>query len=51
MSTKSQQRLGASSLVLLAVAFVVAVIVSNQLFKGVRIDLTENSLYTLSDGT
>ncbi len=51
MSTKSQQRLGASSLLLLAVAFVVAVIVSNQLFKGVRIDLTENRLYTLSDGT
>ena len=51
MSTKTQQRLGASSLLLLAVAFVVAVIVSNQLFKGVRIDLTENNLYTLSEGT
>ena len=51
MSTRSQQRLGVSSLLLLAVAFIVAVIVSNQLFKGLRIDLTENSLYTLSDGT
>ncbi len=51
MSTRTQQRLGASSLLLLAVAFIVAVIVSNQLFKGLRIDLTENSLYTLSDGT
>lgn len=51
MSTRSQQRLGASSLVLLAIAFVVAVIVSNQLFKGLRIDLTEKGLYTLSDGT
>ncbi len=51
MSTRSQQRLGASTLLLLAVAFVVAVIVSNLLFKGVRIDLTENNLYTLSDGT
>ena len=51
MSTKSQQRLGATSLLLLLVAFIVAVIVSNQLFKGVRIDLTENKLYTLSDGT
>jgi ABC-type uncharacterized transport system involved in gliding motility auxiliary subunit len=51
MSTTTQNRLGASSLVLLAIAFVFAVIVSNQLFKGVRIDLTENSLYTLSDGT
>jgi ABC-type uncharacterized transport system involved in gliding motility auxiliary subunit len=51
MSTRTQKRLGASSLVLLLVAFVSAVIVSNQLFKGVRIDLTENRLYTLSDGT
>jgi len=51
MSTRSQQRLGASSLLLLAVAFVVAVIVSNQIFKGLRIDLTENRLYTVSDGT
>jgi ABC-type uncharacterized transport system involved in gliding motility auxiliary subunit len=51
MSTRTQKRLGASSLLLLAVAFVVAVIVSNQLFKGVRIDLTENNLYTLSEGT
>ena len=51
MSTRSQQRLGASSLVLLILAFVAAVIVSNQLFKGWRIDFTENGLYTLSDGT
>lgn len=40
-----------SSLLLLAVAFVAAIIISNQLFKGLRIDLTENKLYTLSDGT
>ena len=51
MSTRTQQRLGASSLLLLAVAFVAAVIISNQLFKGLRIDLTEDNLYTLSDGT
>ena len=51
MSTRSQQRLGASSLLLIAVAFIAAVIVSNLLFKGIRIDLTENRLYTLSDGT
>lgn len=51
MSTRSQQRLGTSSLVLLAVAFVAAVIVSNQVFKGLQIDLTENGLYTLSAGT
>jgi gliding motility-associatede transport system auxiliary component len=51
MSTRTQQRLGASSLLLLAVAFVAAVIVSNHLFSGARIDFTANHLYTLSDGT
>jgi ABC-type uncharacterized transport system involved in gliding motility auxiliary subunit len=51
MSTHNQDRLSVSSLALLAVAFIVAVIVSNQMFKGVRLDLTENRLYTLSDGT
>jgi ABC-type uncharacterized transport system involved in gliding motility auxiliary subunit len=51
MSTKQQQRLSSVSLVLLALAFIAAVIISNQLFKGWRIDLTENKLYTLSDGT
>jgi ABC-type uncharacterized transport system involved in gliding motility auxiliary subunit len=51
MSTKSQQQISISSLLLLLLAFVAAVIVSNQLFRGWRIDLTENNLYTLSDGT
>lgn len=51
MSTRTQKRLGATSLALLLLAFVIAVLVSNQLFKGLRIDLTENRLYTLSDGT
>jgi ABC-type uncharacterized transport system involved in gliding motility auxiliary subunit len=51
MSTSAQRSLNATSLVLLGLAFIAAVIVSNQLFKGVRIDLTDNNLYTLSDGT
>ena len=51
MSTKTQQRLSASSLVLLGIAFIVAVSLSNQLFRGWRIDLTEDRRYTLSDGT
>lgn len=51
MSTELQRRMGLSGIALLAVAFIAAVIVSNQLFKGLRIDLTENRLYTLSDGT
>ena len=51
MSTKSQQQISISSLLFLLLAFVAAVIVSNQLFRGWQIDLTENNLYTLSDGT
>jgi ABC-type uncharacterized transport system involved in gliding motility auxiliary subunit len=51
MSTPVQRRLTSSSLLLLALAFIAAVIISNQLFSGWRIDLTENNLYTLSPGT
>ena len=51
MSTASQRNISTSSLLLLALAFIAAIIVSNQLFGGWRIDLTENRLYTLSDGT
>lgn len=51
MSVNPKARYGAASLALLAVAFVAAVVLSNQLLKGLQIDLTENDLYTLSDGT
>jgi ABC-type uncharacterized transport system involved in gliding motility auxiliary subunit len=51
MLAPAHTRFGASSLLLLLVAFVAAAILSNLLFKGLRIDLTENNLYTLSDGT
>jgi len=51
MSTKSQQRLSAGSLVLVGIAFIIAVSITNTMFRGWRIDLTENNLYTLSDGT
>ncbi|MEX0706799.1 MAG: Gldg family protein [Woeseia sp.] len=51
MTTSSQRRLSASNLALLAVAFIAAVIISNEVFRGWKIDLTENNLYTLSDGT
>ena len=51
MSTRSQQRISVSSLLFLALAFIAAVIISNQLLRGWRIDLTQNNLYTLSDGT
>jgi len=51
MRRNTQNRLGASSLLLVAVAFIAAVILSNQLFKGWHLDLTDHQLYTLSDGT
>ena len=51
MGTQSQRKLSLTTLLLLALAFIAAVIVSNQLFRGWRIDLTENDLYTLSEGT
>ena len=51
MTTRTRNRLSLSHLGLVAVGFVLAVIVANALFGGVRIDLTENGLYTLSDGT
>jgi ABC-type uncharacterized transport system involved in gliding motility auxiliary subunit len=39
------------ALVLLAVLFVVLTMLGWLLFKNLRVDLTENKLYTLSDGT
>lgn len=51
MSTPVQRRLDSGSLLLLALAFIAAVIISNQVFSGWRIDFTENNLYTLSPGT
>ena len=41
----------ATSLVLLALLFLALVMLSSALLKGARLDLTENRLYTLSEGT
>lgn len=49
MQKKSLYSIG--SLVLLLVLFVVVSMLSSNLFRGLRFDLTENQLYTLSDGT
>jgi len=38
-------------LLAIVATFLIAVILSNALLRGIRIDLTENRLYTLSDGT
>ena len=51
MSTASKNKLGYITLALLAVAFVIAAVASNAWLRGVRVDLTANNLYTLSDGT
>jgi ABC-type uncharacterized transport system involved in gliding motility auxiliary subunit len=49
--TLNRKTLTGSALAILAVLFVAVVLISNLLFRGVRLDLTEGSLYTLSDGT
>ena len=51
MTSNRQRSFAYGSLVLLAIAFVAAVMASNNLLRGVRIDLTENNLYTLAPGT
>ncbi len=38
-------------LLLLSVGFLVFTMLNNQIFSGLRLDLTEGNLYTLSDGT
>ncbi len=49
--TLNRKTLSGSALALLAVLFVALVLLSNLLFRGIRLDLTENRLYTLSEGT
>ena len=51
MSSRPQSRFGIVTLLLLVAGFVAAVMVTNVLFRGARLDLTENGLYTLADGT
>ena len=49
--TFNRKTLSGGALVVLIVLFVALVLVVNVLFRGARVDLTENNLYTLSDGT
>jgi ABC-type uncharacterized transport system involved in gliding motility auxiliary subunit len=51
MTTRQQRNIGVTALVLLAFSFLAALVVSNTLLSGIRIDLTENNLYTISPGT
>lgn len=51
ISTNRQKTFAFGSLIVLLFGFIAAVIASNTMLTGVRIDLTENKLYTLSEGT
>ena len=51
MEQKNRSVLSAGILVLLAILFVTLTILSSVFLKGMRFDLTENDVYTLSDGT
>lgn len=51
MSRTRQRSFAYASLAVLFLAFLAAVMASNTLLRGIRIDLTENNLYTLSPGT
>jgi len=51
MKQKIRAAYSAGNLVLLAILFVTLTILSSVFLKGMRIDLTENGLYTLNDGT
>jgi len=51
VTTRQQRKVGLTSLGLLALTFIAALIAANTLLRGMRIDLTENDLYTISAGT
>ena len=51
MAAKNSLNRSAIGLLVVAAAFIIAVALSNLVFRGFRLDLTENGLYTLSDGT
>lgn len=51
MNTKKKALMPAASLILLAVLFATLTALSAKLFSGARLDLTQDQLYTLSQGT
>ncbi len=51
MEHKNRSVFSAGILVLLAILFITLTILSSLFLKGMRLDLTENKLYTLSEGT
>ena len=51
MTTRSKKSMGSTGLIVLALLFMAVTVLSNTLFRGVRLDLTDNNLFTISDGT
>ena len=51
MKQKIHSAYSAGVLLLLAILFVTLTILSSTFLQGKRLDLTENGLYTLNDGT
>ena len=51
MSVLNRRALTGSTLVVLAVLFIALVMLTGVLFRGARVDLTQDRLYTLSEGT
>jgi ABC-type uncharacterized transport system involved in gliding motility auxiliary subunit len=47
----NRKALSGTALVVIAVLFVAVMLLVNVVFRGARLDLTQNHLYTLSDGT
>lgn len=51
MLTSNRKLMSVGALVVLAVLLVAVVLIANTLLRGARIDLTQNKLYTLSQGS
>ena len=49
--TLNRKALSGTALIVLAVLFVAVMLLVNSVFRGASVDLTQNHLYTLSDGT
>ncbi|HHQ13917.1 MAG TPA: hypothetical protein ENK16_02720, partial [Chromatiales bacterium] len=48
---EAKKSYGSVGLIAVFAVFIVAVTLVNVALRGIRLDLTENNLYTLSDGT
>ncbi len=49
--TSNKKLMTGGALAVLAVLFVAVILISNRVFRGAQLDLTQNHLYTLSSGT